>query len=706
MLRALVLIYKYGHFFRIKKIIKLFCFATFSHFIIFVGSDFYIFKIIFMKRISLLLFLMICASISYAQKDFSIQKSFTGYDNNTVEPETIVRQSPKSGVLESFEGTFLPEGWTKQNPDQGSGWDRIEDGTSPLPGWTGGSMTIADGAGSFAAYCTWTTGGESSNDQWLISPPVEIDGSSQLSFKLMFYSDYVDNLDVLLSTSDNQTASFTEEIDAITLGGNMDWTDYTYDLSAYAGETVYIAFREHVVDNYNDGGFMAIDMVQIGSLAGTDLALTQVTTPDYNLSGDVDISGTVSNNGQSEITSFDVTYNIDGGTESAVYSLTGISIAPGASYDFTHDVPYNLTTEAAYTVNSTISNINGGNDEVAENNTAAKTIYVVPFFPEKKVFGEQATGTWCGWCPRGHVFTDYMYENYPDTWIAVAVHNGDPMTNATYDSGIGGYIGGYPSGLVDRAGEYDPSAFEDGYNEQIGVIPPASIEVQITAWDSDTRELTVQLSSQFIVEYSDVRFNLVLSESNVSGTSDGYNQANYYAGGDYGEMGGYEALPNPVPAADMVYNHVAREILGGWNGTESSLPATISAGETHTWEYTYTLPSEWDESQMTAIGLLIDQNTGNVLNADEKLISTTSGSESFEAEKVSVYPNPADNYVLVSGLNNAEVKLYSIEGRLLKKMTNASGIKMINTADLENGTYFVKVLSEGYRSNFKIIVSK
>lgn len=31
-------------------------------------------------------------------------------------------------------------------------------------------------------------------------------------------------------------------------------------------------------------------------------------------------------------------------------------------------------------------------------------------------------------------------------------------------------------------------------------------------------------------------------------------------------MGGFELLPNPVPAAKMTYNHVARAILGGWAG--------------------------------------------------------------------------------------------------------------------------------------------
>ena len=41
----------------------------------------------------------------------------------------------------------------------------------------------------------------------------------------------------------------------------------------------------------------------------------------------------------------------------------------------------------------------------------------------------------------------------------------------------------------------------------------------------------------------------------------GYNQVNAYAGNALGPMGGFESLPNPVPAAQMVYDHVARVLL-------------------------------------------------------------------------------------------------------------------------------------------------
>ena len=50
----------------------------------------------------------------------------------------------------------------------------------------------------------------------------------------------------------------------------------------------------------------------------------------------------------------------------------------------------------------TISNVNGlGPDNVPSNDASSTIISAVEPTPNKLVVGEEATGTWCGWCPRG-----------------------------------------------------------------------------------------------------------------------------------------------------------------------------------------------------------------------------------------------------------------------------------------------------------------
>ncbi len=377
-----------------------------------------------------------------------------------------------------------------------------------------------------------------------------------------------------------------------------------------------------------------------GSAAFTyDMELMELDIPFYaEIDNEVDIKGKVKNKGEEAVTSFDVSYTIDGGT-AEVYSVTGVNITIGGTYDFTHGTPVSFNAEGSYEIEVTIENINGNDDEDPSNNTLSQSIGVVPFIPVKKVFGEEATGTWCGWCPRGTVAMDFMAETYPETWIGVAVHNGDPMVNSVYDQGIGSQISGYPNGLVDRAvGGINPANFENYYLDRMEAITPAAIDIVNFTYDPVTRVVDFDLKAEFVVDIDhELRFNVVLAEDSLWGTSSAWAQANYYSGGGQGVMGGYELLPNPVPAADMHYDHVAREILGGWDGTEGSLPLSIAAGETHMFNYTYTLPEDWIFEKMHFIGLLIDQTSGVVLNANNVLNAPDDACQNFDVLTVGDY---------------------------------------------------------------------
>ena len=80
-----------------------------------------------------------------------------------VRSHEIIGTSVTSALSESFEGTtFPPTGWLKISPDGGTGWNRQLNGTTPVPGWTGGTITVPTGGGNATAFCTWTTGGSAS----------------------------------------------------------------------------------------------------------------------------------------------------------------------------------------------------------------------------------------------------------------------------------------------------------------------------------------------------------------------------------------------------------------------------------------------------------------------------------------------------------------------------------------------------------------
>ena len=265
--------------------------------------------------------------------------------------------------IESFEGTYFPpDCWSKANPDAGSGWEQIASGTTPLPGWTGGTMTTPIGGGNNATYCTYSTGGSSSNDQWLISPQIAVQTGQELSFFLYWFGHYQDLLDIKISTTTNDASSFTTTLlSTDTLQYiHGDWKYFNISLSAYAGQNVYIAFNEHVADNYNEGAFLAIDMVKVDAAPTTPVAYCSPISWNANtiIANSTVTSGTftLTNVGASTLTC-----SVISGL-SAPFTTTlipaSVNLASGASSTFTFS--YNPTVVA--TDNQTvIIATNGGN---------------------------------------------------------------------------------------------------------------------------------------------------------------------------------------------------------------------------------------------------------------------------------------------------------------------------------------------------------
>ena len=173
---------------------------------------------------------------------------------------------------EGFESTtFPPTGWTKQSPDAGTGWEKQTVGTTPIPGFNGGTIASAPvNGGTTVAFCTWKTGGSESNDQWLISPQIIPLTGNILTFWLnKFPCTYADTVKILLSTTGNSISDFTNAIAIINyLAIDTGWVKYTYSLDSYADSSIYIAFNEYVTNNNNYGAAISLDNVYVGAPVG------------------------------------------------------------------------------------------------------------------------------------------------------------------------------------------------------------------------------------------------------------------------------------------------------------------------------------------------------------------------------------------------------------------------------------------------------
>ncbi len=202
-------------------------------------------------------------------------------------------------------------------------------------------------------------------------------------------------------------------------------------------------------------------------------------------------------------------------------------------------------------------------------------------------------------------------------------------------------------------------------------------------------------------------------------------QSNAYAGGTNGVMGGYESLPNPVPAATMVYDHVARAISPSFGGYTNSFPATVNSGDIHTLNFTFNIPAGWDENSLHIIGLLIAPN-GRIDNAGKATITeavtngfvsgTQVGAGVQEFDQVDatfqIYPNPASSYtsVLINLQKEADVslKLIDMSGKTMSSrnfgsMNGASSVEL-NTSNLEAGVYVVELTVNNEKMVKRLII--
>lgn len=225
-----------------------------------------------MYKLSTFLFVLFLSStLIFAQDGRDNSKRPTSFNN----PE-VVYGPVTDGVdnfSESFEDvTFPPAGWVKASPDGGTGWNRQVAGTTPIPGWNGGTVTAPPGGGNAVAFCTWNTGGASANDQWLITPQItDIQAGDSISFWMLlpgYANAYAENVDILISTTGTATTDFTTTVELLTFPANHTdtvWTRYSYALTdfAAAGSDIYVAFREHVADNLNDGSAVMLDLVEV-----------------------------------------------------------------------------------------------------------------------------------------------------------------------------------------------------------------------------------------------------------------------------------------------------------------------------------------------------------------------------------------------------------------------------------------------------------
>lgn len=565
--------------------------------------------------------------------------------------------------------------------------------------------------GDVATSASWDADdGALTPDNWMISEDIDltsVTGDVFLTWTVYAQDqDWADeNYSVYISTNDDVASLTTEGADFNEIvGTSSEYQQKSIDISSYAGDIVHIAFRHHgVTDQFR----ININDINVLTPLSLDASLDEVTLNRYSQVGENNTLGlTVTNNGSTTINSITVDWN-DGSSNEETINVN-IPAFETATFNHPTAVNYSTTIESAITVE--ITEVNGSADEDPSNNNGSTIINTVSELANKAVLIEEGTGTWCGWCPRGKVAMEYMVSTYDD-FIGIMVHNGDPMAVPAYDNGAN--FGGYPSANVDRVlldESVSQAAFEGFYNDRKDLVSPADLSANVTGSGDD---FDLEVTAKFYTEFSNANYRLgvIITENGVTGTGNNYSQANNYSGGNFGPMGGYENLPNPVPAEDMVYDFVGRELLGGYNGQPGSVPTTITDGQEASHTFSYTVPTTSTRSNIRAVAVLIDQNNGEVVNAYQFPISLANLSEQTNKTEMNIFPNPTSDMATLEFETDGETNIQiinSIGQVVFVKDVNASGSQSleISTSELDAGIYNVILTTQNERASKRLSVVK
>lgn len=376
--------------------------------------------------------------------------------------------------------------------------------------------------------------------------------------------------------------------------------------------------------------------------------------------------------------------------------------------------------EGVHTIELTVSKVND-NENVNSATSATYSVIALEKSADRVSVVEEQTGTWCGWCPRGHVALDLLNKQLGDKVVTLAGHftnsqsQVDPMNilgdnitsqaEAFADYGwvtmqlssmLGG--GGFPGAMFDRLIATDPyvginttksknGTYEFGATALVKAIQekiPSEADFSMTAsWaDDKNTDIKVDLTTTFNYDrFGSFPYGVafVLSENGMTGKGATWKQLNYYS--KLAGVNGASDFNNPDMAAwfkggsyvSTTYDNV---VVQAWNPIGNAAivdksQTDIIKGEAIPFSATLKVNSDLIQNydNLTLSALLVNLKSYAVVNAAKVVLGKcAAGIEDVNSE--------ANNNV-VSRYNVNGMRINGAQkGLNIVKLANGKVVKM------------------------------
>lgn len=549
-------------------------------------------------------------------------------------------------------------------------------------------------ANAYAA-CTSQFDPAGTANAWMVTKAITLPGKGcQLSWKSESYDPQaLDGLKVFVSTKGGDPATdFTDapiwQSEAESAGASEaldgEWNEHSVSLEEYAGQTVWIAF----VNQTYDGSLLCVDDILVTMAAPLNIAnhLPSYVTGETLLTGELQAMTEPIEGGS-------ITYRFANGFTTSL-DLTGVSLQPGESYAYTMPQPLQLAEKFTF-VGYTYAYEKDGEAKMTFSGSVALTNFV----PRHRAVVEEGTGAWCGWCPLGMLAIENLQESYPDNFLAIAVHNDDPLTVAQYDQSLA--FPNFPMGEVNRRFAAYPmredseskhyyfdgsGTFLDGVERALA--EPTKVEPRLLSAVLENGEIAVKGEVRFAMppQSGDYRVAYVLLEDSV--LSEGFYQTNYlkdYTLPEFGRFGAGGECGSKY-LKDFIYMDVARGIYPSFTGQKGLIPAAPEVDTPYDCALTINLSATQttisNAYHLRLAMLLLDGTSGQILNADVCPVdATASGIHAPQADAQTPI-RLLTGGALSLPANTQSTEIFSASGQRLSTQPNLSG--------LPAGTYVVR----------------
>ena len=609
-----------------------------------------------MKKLTLLLvFVFLCAQ-SFSQ---------------SCEGPTLLDESFESGI---------PGTWTILNLDGG-----IVTASYQLKGYTGQYQPFTH----YGRKCVANTSRFTSlitTDDWLMTPAVTL-GPAPVCLSWMACSSLIggEQYEVHISTTTPSVLSMNANAPLLVQPSeNIRWTEYSIDLSAYAGQTVYIGFWYNSI---NTTAFY-LDDIRISQPVARDVRVTSVKLNDVVASGSYPITGTLLNGGLSTINSMDLNWKVNNGSVNTT-TYSSLSIAPSSYYNYTHSVNWNPSANGVYTLKIWATDLNGQPDQYNTNDTLTQNIFVNNY--PRKVLFEEFTNSSCGPCADQNPHLDSILSinrlsgkisdiKYHGWWPGIS----DPMYvfNTTESRNRVQYysILGVPTlqsdGMIlpDHCSLWDGAPYclnQNDIDSAQGI--PSVFQIQINnVVAGNNFNGSVTLTALTDISFpSLVLRTVVVEDTIIFSTPPGAN----------GETNFYQTMRKMLPDTDGI----------------SLLP--MLQNQTFTYNFSWSIDTPCVASQLRTVAFVQDENTGKVWQSEITNSLTTGINElsPSEGNAIFVFPNPSSDQITIKLSQNtskASIKIYNLLGEIKYNSIMSSPETTIDIADLAKGVYIVEVATE------------